>query len=391
MSEQMPSIAKEQISYSSRPSKLDSKLVPYSHSILSAVDTCPVWGIVHYGKRRKYETNARAMALEFGAAAHEAFAAFYLYQVGFIQKLPKHMEFHADRIFGRDRFFNALKSKDKDISHRDALINLGINILHSGEFYDDPYDNIRTTNNLEIGLMNYVDNVYPSMERWPIYISDLTDPTKPIGIECAFDIELERKIPNKLRRLEPSESHGFKQGKDLIEVMRYIGQIDRIHDRSSIDGDKHLILGENKTASRLDNAWAMAFDMSHQLTGYMLGIYTITGRSCISARVHGLKNKQTGHSEDFNSISPLAREPEAFERFIDWAFHSKAMYERYTDDLEAAPRYTHSCSRYYRPCALIPFCTDTSEGRIQQLEEMIQSDLSPSEQAVLDKIGMLET
>jgi hypothetical protein len=330
------------------------------------------------------------MALEFGAAAHEAFAAFYLWQIGFIQKLPKHMEFHADRIFGLDRFKDALKSKDKKQEPRDALINLGINILHSGGFYDDPYDNIRTMNNLEIGLMHYVDNVYPSMERWPIWIHSLNDPTKPVGVECAFDIELERITPNALLPKTNGESVGFSQGKDLKEIVRYIGQIDRIHDRASIEKTDALVLGENKTGSRLDNSWALSFDMSHQLTGYMLGIYTITGRPCVSARVHGLKNKQTGHSEDFNAISPMAREAEAFEHFINWALHSKSMYDRYNDDLESAPRYTHSCNRYFRPCSLIPFCCDTAEGRRQQLDEMVGSDLSPSEQAVLDKIGLLE-
>jgi hypothetical protein len=313
------------------------------------------------------------MALEYGSAAHEVFAAIYLWQVGFIQGLPEHMHHHAVRIFGPDRFTQSLKTKDTTPDAHDALVALGFNILHSGTFYDDPWDNIRTVNNLEVGIIKYVENVLPSMESWPIWISDVKNPEAIIGVECAFDMELVREK---------------EIGADL-EIVRYVGQLDRLHDKER-RGKTNLILGENKTGSRLDTSWALSFDMSHQLTGYMLAAYTLTGRECLESRLHGLKNKQTGHSDDFAPISPLHRDVEKFETFIDWAIHSASVYERYHDDWENAPRYTHSCNRYFRPCAMIPFCTDSREGRIEQLREMVSADLSPSEQAVLDRIGLIE-
>lgn len=355
--------------YQTRISPENSELKPFSHSILSAVNTCPMWGVIRYGHRKQYPSSTRAMALEFGSAAHDVFAAIYLYQVGYIQGHPKHMLHHARRIFGdNDRFERALHTKDNDPDARDHLVSLGFNILRSGEFYNDPSDNMRTMENLELGIIKYIDNVLLEMEALPIFIMDKEDETKPIGIELPFDIELERY-----------DTVG------LTKTMRYIGQIDRL-----LEIDNSLLrLGENKTGSRLDSSWALSFDMSHQITGYNLAVETILNRECRQVSVHGLKNKQTGHSDDFSPISPIDRDVEKYETFIDWALFSKDIYDTYMEDWESAPRFTHSCNRYFRPCSLLSFCTDTIEGRKDQFMEMIQAPLSPSEEAVLNKTGLL--
>jgi len=336
-----------------------------------------MWGVVHHGLRKKYSSDARAMALEYGSAAHEVFAAIYLWQVGYIQNLPDHMFFHAGRIFKDElRFRKALQTTDASPDNRDRLISLGYNILHSGNFYDDPYDNIRTIANLELGIVHYVDHVINDLPRWPIYIHDEKDPTKPIGIEFPIDIILCRTLTKSSQ----------------TDVMRYIGQIDRFHEIER-DGVKEIILGENKTGSRLGDSWSMALDMSHQITGYIIGLYTMLGRPVTKSRVHGLKSKQTGHADDYNPISPQPRTTEMFETFIDWALHSRDMYELYSEEnlgYESAPRYTHSCNRYFRPCSLLSFCCDTIEGRREQLSQMVGAELSPSEQAVMDRISNLE-
>jgi len=319
------------------------------------------------------------MALEYGSAAHEVFAAIYLWQVGYIQNLPDHMFFHANRIYrDPDRFRKALKTTDAAPDDRDRLISLGYNILHSGDFYDDPYDNIRTIANLELGIVHYVEHVLNDLKRWPIYIADLKDPEKPIGIEYSIDYLLCRTLTKS-------------SGEPETDIMRYIGQVDRFHEIER-DGKKKIVLGENKTGSRLGESWSMAFDMSHQLTGYILGLSTMLGQIVSESRVHGLKSKQTGHADDFNPISPAPRNTEMFEKFIDWAFHSRDIYERFStlETFEDSPTYTHSCNRYFRPCSLLSFCCDTVEGRREQLSQMVTAELSPSEQAVMDKISSLE-
>ena len=58
----------------------DAHLPAYDHTKLSAINTCPTWGILRYSHHKCMPGSTRAMALEAGSAAHEAFAAVRLYQ-----------------------------------------------------------------------------------------------------------------------------------------------------------------------------------------------------------------------------------------------------------------------------------------------------------------------
>ena len=42
---------------------------------MSAINTCPTWGIIRYGYHKVFSTTSGAMALEAGSACHEVFAA----------------------------------------------------------------------------------------------------------------------------------------------------------------------------------------------------------------------------------------------------------------------------------------------------------------------------
>ena len=50
-------------------------LTPYDHTKLSNINTCPTWGILRYSLHKTMGGHGREMALEAGAAAHEAFAS----------------------------------------------------------------------------------------------------------------------------------------------------------------------------------------------------------------------------------------------------------------------------------------------------------------------------
>ena len=63
------------------------RMVPYAgqqverkfdNTKLVALNTCPTWGIIRYEHHRTYLSGNRAMALEAGGAAHQAFAAVRL-------------------------------------------------------------------------------------------------------------------------------------------------------------------------------------------------------------------------------------------------------------------------------------------------------------------------
>jgi hypothetical protein len=107
------------------------------------------------------------------------------------------------------------------------------------------------------------------------------------------------------------------------------------------------------------------------------------GFPIVRSRVTGVKIKPGG-GEDVYPIEPLVRNVETFANWGIWLRHTVDMYERYVNDYEHAPRYTHSCNRFFRPCALIPFCGDSIEGRREQWDEMMPANQSPSERAVME-------
>ena len=47
----------------------------FDNTKLVALNTCPTYGIVRYELHKTYKSGSRAMALEAGSAAHEAYAA----------------------------------------------------------------------------------------------------------------------------------------------------------------------------------------------------------------------------------------------------------------------------------------------------------------------------
>jgi hypothetical protein len=238
---------------------------------------------------------------------------------------------------------------------------LGFNIAHSSSFHDDPRDKVRTVSNLEELIIKYADEQLRIMDKNPVWIENTGKPESLVGIEITFDMIIEREVDG------------------VIDQIRYIGTIDGIVELASTMHDAEIRVDDNKTAYRLDTAWQQAFDISHQITGYMVGGTLVTGLPCYKSRILGIKSQLSGRSEDYIPLTPLDRTEDSFEKFIDWAIYSVRKYEKYIADIESAPRYTHSCSRYFRPCALIPFCGDTPEGRQEQLIEMVAAPLSPSE------------
>ena len=101
----------------------------------------------------------------------------------------------------------------------------------------------------------------------------------------------------------------------------------------------------------------------------------------MDAQVIGLKLKPSPRGENYYSFS-VTRTADAIMKWADWVRYTVSEIERWRNDWENAPRFTHSCNRYFRPCALIDFCSDSAEGRLEQWEQMVPRELSPSERAV---------
>lgn len=316
---------------------------------------CPTWGVVH--AQRQFETNARAMALEAGGVMHEAYGALRIWQLEHIQGLPKHALETAKRIFGAKRWKTILSGVKAYSDEREHLLELLFATLHSAGWYDDPNDNVRTMSNMEMSAIKYVDERFPYLENWPIYVADKKNPRCIVGIEQPFDIVLH-----------------YADGKKV----RVIGTIDGLVTKS-VTGDYYI--DENKTASRLDDGWRQSFEMSHQITGYCAATTTVFGFTVLNARVTGAKIKPTNRGEDVLPIE-ISRDESAIRHWGRWVRYCDDTWLRYKDDYENAPRFTHSCNRYFRPCSLISFCADSPQGRKEQWDQMVPADLSPSERAI---------
>lgn len=337
----------------------DMHLPAYDNTRLVAINTCPTWGILRYGMHKSMslpssQGGARQMALECGSAAHEVFAAVRLWQLREYQNLPVLSDCHGLRLFGAARYEEMLKSVNKSEDARVQSLAFCLSALESSGFYDDPRDRRRTMTNLEEACIAYIDRW--DWNRMPVWIRDADDPQSDIGIEIPFDVVLSF-VRNDSSRIE----------------VRYIGRADGLHTRNN-----ELYLHENKTASRLDEAWQQSFLLSSQVTGYCLALGLIVGEAINKAEVFGM-SIPLPKNYDFGGIvrEPVSRYDHHFKRWFDWVLHTVELEQAYTNDPINAPKYTHSCNRYFRPCSMIPFCDATDEEQIEILEEMYHDEWSP--------------
>lgn len=304
------------------------------------------------------------MALEAGEMMHEVFAAVRIWQLEHIQKLPRHARVTANRIFGKARWKRMLEQVDGE-DERTRLQQLCFACLHTSGFEDNPEDKIRTLSNMELASINYVDEQLHKMDSWPLWVADKKNPNAAVGIEQVFDCVLE-----------------YADGK----LIRFIGTVDGLV--INVYRDNRITLDENKTAARIDDAWRFSFDMTHQITGYIAAATSVYGLQIRHARVTGLLIKPMGKGNDVYPLE-VTRTPDATLTWSRWVRHTVDLAELYDGDYENAPRYTHSCNRYFRACSLIPFCTDSAEGRTIQWDQMVAPEGSPSERSIAEHVRHL--
>lgn len=245
---------------------------------------------------------------------------------------------------------------------RMQLMELAYRILESSGFDDSPEDATRTIAHMELASIQYIDEILPTMDNFPIYVKNKKDATSTVGIENVFDVTLTY---------------------DDDKQYRFIGTLDALT-KNTIK--ERWMLEDNKTAARLDAGWRAQFELSNQITGYQACAAAVYGFDIFHSRILGVKIKPTNRGEDTWTTYPPARTAEDFQRWGFWFRFTVDMYETYRDDYEHAPRFTHSCNRYFRPCALIPFCGDTADGRAEQWSQMVEAKPSPSERAVESEI-----
>lgn len=339
----------------------DMHLPAYDNTRLVAINTCPTWGILRYGMHKSMGLPAsqggpRQMALECGSAAHDVFAAVRLWQLRDYQKRPDLADFHGLRLYGVSRHTQMLDAARtvREEDPRTQSLAFCLSALETSGFYDDPRDRRRTMTNLEEACIAYIDRW--DFNRSKIWIRDEAQKDSDVGIEIPFDIVIH---------------YVFENGEE--KEVRFTGKADGLHIKGS-----QLLLHENKTASRLDEAWSQSFLLSSQITGYCLALGVYVGQAIENAEIYGL-SIPLPRNYDFGGVvrETVTRYSHHFERWFNWLLHTVLLEEAYSNNPIDAPKYTHSCNRYFRPCSMIPFCDADDEEQKQILEEMYHDEWNP--------------
>ncbi len=333
-------------------------LEPYDHTRLSAVNTCPTWGILRYVLHKKMPGSSRAMALEAGSAAHECFAAIRWYHFATRQATTPVTKAIAEnqgiKLFGEERFKNKiLNAMSPDATDRTNCINVALEALYSSGFYDDIGDNRRTISNISESVITYIDRCDP--DKYPIWVRDKTDPKSDIGIEIPYDILV------TVTWKDTSIDHS-KQTKKY----RFVGKLDGLHHY----GDDKLIIIEEKTGARLDDSWLSQWILSHQITGYCLAATTFTDIPCNHALISGTRIPIGKVPQEGIRKELVPRSPDMYEKWAEWLVHTTDIISKYKDYIMSAPMYTHSCNRYFRPCSFTAFCASDKQEKLSIIEEM---------------------
>lgn len=341
----------------------EAKTLPtFDYTKLSAINMCPTWGILRYTLHKAMPGGGRSMALEAGSAAHECFAAIRLTQLGLSQGLRDHMHYHGGRLLGIDRWSSIIRGIGGDIAQ--STRNVALECLATAGYVDDPFDKRRTYTNLETSIMYYAQRW--EHERYPVWVRDANDPTADVGVEIPFAVKVQ---PYAADNTMP----GVNGGHYTLPPFLYTGRIDGLH----VDRSDRLLIQENKTASKLDEAWAMSFDMTHQVTGYTVAASLFSGQPIERGLVLGLNIPLPKYAHDGLRLVPTNRPDYMKERWLKWLEYTVGVHDAYKNDVLNAPKHTHSCNRYFRPCSFIPLCAQDDEEQQAVLAQMVTEEWSP--------------
>lgn len=334
----------------------ESTALAFDNTKLYNINICPTWGLVRYGMHKRMprvNENARSMALEAGSACHEVFAAIRVAQLFSVH--PDHARAAGQRIFGASRF-ESLSAVISRADNTDAAIRAAaLEALATSGFTDDPWDKRRTLSNLEASVLAYASSY--DADRFPVWIADKRDPKGLVGIELPFEVLV------TFLTIDGS-SHEY----------RFTGKIDALHTNGDSD---EVLLHENKTASRLDDGWRQSFEIAHQVTGYCIAASLFTHSNVRRAVVRGVSLPLP--KMVLNGLIDVwtTREAHHKEAWTAWLWHTIQLYHQYKDTPLDAPKYSHSCNRYFRPCPMIPFCAGDRQEQEQILTEMVTDEWNP--------------
>lgn len=334
----------------------DCALPWYDNTKLSAVNVCPTWGVLRYGHNKTMATPNRVLPLDAGSVCHECFAVLRLWQLHTLQHLPEHADFQGRALFGDDRWSTIRTHFDNGTDQRRCRLLAALAALDSSGYYDEPDNKRLTLTNIENSITAYADK-YPYATS-SVWVADPTDPTSAVGVEQRFDVLLSIDVPEQPPR-----------------IVRFAGCIDGIHVRRG-----KIIIEENKTGARMNEAWRDSFALAHQVTGYIVVANWLTQTPIDSAMVRGLAIPLPAKpTYDSGGVANeyVTRPPWMIDAWAQWVLYSVGVYEDYMHQLDKAPMFTHSCNRYFRSCSFLPYCSAPPDERANVYNMMTADTWDP--------------
>jgi hypothetical protein len=297
---------------------------------------------------------------------HDVFACVRLFDLLEHNKENQQAEFvafvhsYGDKLFGAERWREAVRYYEGKEDKETRAMQMGLSLLDTSGYHDDPRDTKRTQANLESAAINYIQR-YPLGRFIPIYNKDF------IGVEIPFDVTV--SFPDT----------------DLKPI-RFVGRIDAVCTDTLRTSDQTPEVHENKTGSRIDTVWSSSFDVSHQVTGYCVAMSCLLSSDIRNVVMWGLQIPVPKASSYTDGVMryPTSRDGDAFLSWAQWFAHTLHLLHNYKDDPVNAPTYTHSCNRYFRACSFIPFCTEPPAQRQHIFDnEMKEERWSPLDQELV--------
>lgn len=319
-----------------------------SYSSITNFNRCPTLGVLSKSIGREAGGEGRrAMALEAGSVCHEVYSVLRLYQL-IQQDMAGHAWHHAGRILGdarREQIWHQLDHPDP----RTARYNFAMEALYTSGFTDDAFDRKRTFANIEDSLNDYIN--YCQYDKWPIFVLDHEDTSSFVGVE----------IPVVLRI-------SFYFNDDRAPWTVYIdGVVDGIHyDAKNVN---RLIIQENKTTGVMDDTWIEQFTVEHQITMYALMASMVMHREIRDVHLYGMPipcgRKQV------TTMQPFKRESDRYvAHLFQWAITALEWHFGFKDTPLDAPRFTHSCRRFFRTCSMMPICAAPRNVQEEEIQQM---------------------
>lgn len=280
------------------------------------------------------DNTLREMPLECGSAMHLAFAAHRLYHLATVQQhsLDAITE-KGIAIFGRSKWSELEHYLGKEQQEQFCL-----QALYSSGFQDNPYDTKRTLSNMEVALIYYI--LVTNYHEYPIY-------TQPgfIGVEHKVDFVV---------------TCIYEDGQELS--VRYIGRTDGVHHQPNRET---VFVFENKTTSSAGGDWQQQWEVSHQITGYLIDMGLKLQRPIDNAVVLGLQIPLPKLEYNGYVHKHVFRHPRQFAEWANWLSVAIRIMYTYANDAWQAPQFTHSCFRYFRSCEFLPLCGASADEMLE--------------------------